>query len=515
MPPRTMDRFRDPLTGAFPALAGGEPTLAELRTTVRDAFGRVERASTAVDALTDESTDEQRSAAQDEFDAAITEHTAATTRLHRAEDLEARREALPTAEDTPPEGGGGGVTRQREPLTYERGNGNSYFLDLARQQHLGDQGAAQRLARHGREMREAAEARNAAAERALGDEVQQWLESLPPQVRRTLEDHLGAQRAEQRALNRTDGTGGFFVPPAWLLDDYAAVPRAGRPFVEGLRQIPLPAGTDSINVPLILTGTAVAPQTADNAAVQSTDLTDGSVNAPVRTIAGQQDIALQLIEQSPIAFDEIVFADLTADYWFKCETQAFSGSGAAGQIKGILNASGIGTTAYTDASPTVPELYPKVAGALSAARTARKMPIDAGWIHPSRYYWVQAAVDSQSRPLVVPQIQGPFNALGALDGTPGGGSGADVSLRMLAPLNVSDGVPNNLGAGTNEDRVVLTRMSDHLWFEGELRARVLPEILSGTLGVRLQVYNYVAATFERFPSATNVVAGTGLVTPTF
>jgi HK97 family phage major capsid protein len=230
-------------------------------------------------------------------------------------------------------------------------------------------------------MREAAEARNAAAERALSDEVEQWLESLPPQVRRTLQDHLGAQRAEQRALNRTDGTGGFFVPPAWLLDDYAAVPRAGRPFVEGLRQIPLPAGTDSINVPLILTGTAVAAQTADNAAVQSTDLTDGSVNAPVRTIAGQQDIALQLIEQSPIAFDEIVFADLTADYWFKCETQAFSGSGAAGQIKGILNASGIGTTTYTDATPTVPELYPKVAGACPRrARHARCRSTPAGSI---------------------------------------------------------------------------------------------------------------------------------------
>jgi HK97 family phage major capsid protein len=508
----TMDRFRDPLTGAFPALAGGEPTLAELRTAVRTAYERVERASTAIDALTDESTDEHRSTAQDEFDTAINEHTAASTRLQRAEDLEQRRAALPPAPDTPDPDPA--ITRQREPLTYERGNGNSYFLDLARQQHLGDQAAAQRLARHGREMREAAEARQALAERAFGAEVEQLLNELPAPMRRALEDQIGAVR-EQRALNRTDGTGGFFVPPAWLLDDYAGVPRAGRPFVEGLRQIPLPAGTDSINVPKILTGTATAVQTADNAAVQSTDLTDGSVNAPVRTIAGQQDLALQLLEQSPIAFDEIVFADLTADYWFQCETQAFSGSGAAGQVKGILNASGIGTTTYTDATPTVPELYPKVAGGLSAARTARKMPIDAGWIHPSRYYWIQAAVDSQSRPLVVPQIQGPFNAVGALSGEPGGGSGADVPLRMLAPLNVSDGIPNNLGAGTNEDRVVLTRMGDHLWFEGELRARVLPEILSGTLGVRLQIYNYVAATFERFPSATNVVAGTGLVTPTF
>jgi hypothetical protein len=64
----------------------------------------------------------------------------------------------------------------------------------------------------------------------------------------------------------------------------------------------------------MLTGTKVEVQTADAAAVASQDLTDTSVTAPVRTLAGQQDVSLQLLEQSPVGFDEIVFADLIADY---------------------------------------------------------------------------------------------------------------------------------------------------------------------------------------------------------
>jgi hypothetical protein len=64
----------------------------------------------------------------------------------------------------------------------------------------------------------------------------------------------------------------------------------------------------------VSTGTATGVQTADAAGVQSTDLTDTFVNARCAPIAGQQDIAMQLLDQSPVSFDEIVFADLIADY---------------------------------------------------------------------------------------------------------------------------------------------------------------------------------------------------------
>jgi hypothetical protein len=65
------------------------------------------------------------------------------------------------------------------------------------------------------------------------------------------------------------------------------------------------------------------------------------VSAPVRTIAGQQDFAIQLLDQSPWGWDEVVLEDLLADYNAKLDVQVISGSGAAGQVTGILNVAGI------------------------------------------------------------------------------------------------------------------------------------------------------------------------------
>lgn len=98
------------------------------------------------------------------------------------------------------------------------------------------------------------------------------------------------------------------------MDQYIALARAGRAFANLCQNQALPGGTDSINIPKLLTGTATGIQTADNSAVTEVDLTDTSVQAQVQTIAGQQDLAIQLLDQSPIAFDEVVFRDLVASH---------------------------------------------------------------------------------------------------------------------------------------------------------------------------------------------------------
>jgi hypothetical protein len=53
---------------------------------------------------------------------------------------------------------------------------------------------------------------------------------------------------------------------------------------------------DSINIPKILSGTAVGIQTADNEPVTDVDLTATFINAPVRSISGQQGVAIQLLD---------------------------------------------------------------------------------------------------------------------------------------------------------------------------------------------------------------------------
>jgi HK97 family phage major capsid protein len=362
-----------------------------------------------------------------------------------------------------------------EALTYRKDNlRTSYFADLAKVQlNMDDNGESRaRLQRHGEEVRSA---------------------------------------PEYRDLARTDGNGGYFVPPAWLLSDFAPLARAARPTANLVHSEALPSGTDSINIPTIATGTATAIQTADNAAVQEVDLTDATINAGVKTIAGQQDVAIQLLDQSPVAFDQIIFQDLMADYATKVDLQVISGSNASGQVKGIRGASGTNAVTYTDGTPTVAELFPKIADAIQQIHTGRFLPPSVIVMHPRRWAWFTAALDTTGRPLVAVGA-GAQNSVATFDGVV---SQQVVGSLQGLPVVTDPNIPINLGAGTNEDIILVMRASDLLLWESSIRSRVLPEVGSGTLTVRLQVYGYIAFSAERYPKSTSILGGTGLVTPAF
>jgi len=359
-----------------------------------------------------------------------------------------------------------------EARTYEQGNGRSYFADLATSTINQDIDARQRLERHAAEVR------------------------MDP---------------EYRDLIRTDGNGGYFVPPLWL-SDYVELARAGRPTANLVTNLPLPPGTDSINVPKISTGTATAIQVGDGSAPQETDLADTSVACGVKTIAGQQDMSIQLFEQSPFNFDQIVMADLAADYATKVDVQVLSGSNANGQVKGIYGASGVNIVTWTDTTPTVSELYSKLADGIQKIHTNRFQPPTVIVMHPRRWAWMLAAVDSQGRPLVVPNGQGPTNAIAAF-GTVG--SEQVVGSLQGLPVVTDPSIPITDGSGTNEDSIIVMRAQDCILYESSLRTRVLPEVLSGTMQVRVQVYGYLAFTAERQPKSITILSGSGFATPSF
>jgi HK97 family phage major capsid protein len=362
-----------------------------------------------------------------------------------------------------------------EARIYERGNGRSYLQDLARVQlNMDTSGEArERLMRHGQDV---------------------------------------ATDPEYRDLNRTDGTGGYAIPPLWLMGQFVELARAGRAYANVVNGQPLPPGTDSINIPKVATGTATAVQTADNAAVQETDLTDTFISAPVRTVAGQQDVAIQLLDQSPVSFDEVIFRDLVADYATKVDLQVISGSGSAGQVTGVRGTSGITTITYTSATPTVAQLYSKIADAVQRVHTLRYMSPTVIVMHPRRWAYLLAASDSSGRPLVVPDSGNPQNAIATL-GTVG--SQQVVGQMHGLPVVTDPSMPTALGAGTNEDVIHVLRASDILLYESGIRSRVLPEVGSGNLTVRLQVYGYLAFTAARYPSSVVEIGGTGLVSPAF
>lgn len=394
-----------------------------------------------------------------------------------------------------------------EPMVYGQGARHSYFLDVVRSDlNRGDgdggvQAARERLNRHAAELEVELPAREAAREQR----AREALRTIPGMSQRHMESAF-----ERRVNpNRTDGQGGHFVPPVWLIDEYIDFARFGSPIANSLRNLPLPPETDSINIPKVNTGTATGVQTADAAAVTSTDMTDTYVTAPVRTIAGQQDIAIQLLDQSPVSFDDIVFADLLADYAMRKELQVISGTGLNGQLKGLLNVSGINAITYTDASPTLPEMYVAWVQSVSKIFTNRKMAATATFSLPALWFWAASQLDTTNRPLIQPAQEGPFNPVALQTGE--AAEGPVGRLTVGTPVLLAGNLPTNLGSGTNETRTITLRTSDHFLWEGGMRTRTLTEVLSGTLQVRLQVYNYAALMADRRPESISVISGTGMI----
>jgi HK97 family phage major capsid protein len=415
-----------------------------------------------------------------EFDGLVAELRSFDERIEQLDQVEIRSEKVAETRKRLgiTDGDAPAAVVTSEERTYRKGTGASYYRDLYFSQK-GDVEAAQRLHRHAKEVE--VESRKAGT-------------------------------FEARAMNRTDGTGGTFVPPSYLIDDYAALARAGRPFANACRNLELPSGTDSVNIPRITQGSLVGVQATDNGVVATQDMNDAYVTAPVITEAGAVTLPLQLIDQSPIAFDEVVFADLTAEYGRQVDLQALSGSGAGGNAQGTLGTAGINAVTYTSASPTVAALYSKLADAIQQIHTGRFLPPTAVWMHPRRWAWFLAAADSSNRPLVVPSAGGPNNALANLTAVHSEGS---VGTIQGLPVFVDASIPTNLGAGTNEDRIIVARMDDLWLMEGALRSRVLEQTKGDTLSVLLQVYAYLAFTAGRYAKATSVISGTGLVAPTF
>lgn len=485
--------------------------LTALRTQMQELLTQRAALKTELDAILKAPTAEQRSALTTEEQTAFDEkRTAVTAKDTEIEALETRIAELEESEKRDAKAAelrtrfGGLVPSVQvlsEPLTYQRGNGRSYFQDLAKSQLQQDAEATQRLQHHGKEL----EVEMPAREKRREERARQELRTL---------DGLSARQREsvfEKRVNpnRTDGQGGYFVPPLWLIDEFIELPRFGAPIANAVRNLTLPPGTDSINLPKIATGTATGVQTADAAAVTSTDLTDDFVNAPVRTIAGQQDVAMQLLDQSPVSFDEVVFTDLMADYNLRKDVQVISGSGSSGQVTGILNVSGINAVTYTDASPTLPEMYVPWVQSVSQIATNRKMPATATFVIPAIWYWGSSQLDTTNRPLIIPEQSGPFNPMALQTGEVA--EGPVGRLTIGTPVILDGNIPSNLGAGTNETRIITARTSDLYLWEGAMRTRVLMEVLSGTLQARFQLYNYVAFMGNRLPKAITVVSGTGLI----
>jgi len=357
-----------------------------------------------------------------------------------------------------------------EPLTYQERGDYSFVKDMIRAHTRNDGNAWERLERHGKEV-----------------------------------------AVEARAITTTDNAGGEFVPPLWLVNEYAEFARAARVTADLLTTMALPAGTDSINIPQITTGTRTGLQAGNNTSTTSPttnrDLVTSSASAPVRTIQGYEEVSIQLVEQSPLAggFDRLILGDLMADYNLQLNSAVTSASdGTSNNLNGLVNVAGQSIT-WTEASPTAANGVLAIAKAISGIVNNRYRQPEAIVLHPKHWYWLAGSVDGQSRPIVVPTAGGPMNAFGVIDNA--GAAAGYVGTIMGIPVFIDATLPL---VSTTHQAILVGRFSDSYLFESGVRSRVLTDVLSANLTVRFQVYGYVALA-HRFANSIAKITGTGTI----
>jgi HK97 family phage major capsid protein len=392
--------------------------------------------------------------------------------------------------------------RTVEPPTYgpESGETHSFFADAYRYKENADPVARERLERHGRQN---VEAMQRSAERE-------------GQRRRDIAARSGFEMPVDSYQFRDVGTGAFagLTIPQYLVDLFAPYARAGAPTLNMIaRKLPLPEKGMTLNISRATTGTAVAAQASENTGVQETDFDDTLLTINVNTYAGQQDVSRQALERSEMV-DAVIYQDLTMAYFTKLDDAIWNGAGSSGTHLGILATSGIIAVSYTDASPTVPELYPKESDVIQQINASVFAPATAIVMAPRRWGWIEAALDSSNRPLVVPDASTAYNPIAVGDAA---SYGQVVGKWHGLPVVTDGNLPLTNGAGTNED--VIGTVSGYnllFWQEGDGMPRQLRfEQSNAPQSIRLAVWGYSAFSAGRYPAASGKVSGTGLTAPTF
>jgi HK97 family phage major capsid protein len=330
-------------------------------------------------------------------------------------------------------------------------------------------------------------------------------------------ERLARHSREEEIERRSVGTGNFagLVIPQYLVDLAAPFARAGRPTADfATNKMVLPAAGMTLNISRMTTGTSTAVQAAENDAISNTNADDTLLTVNVRTIAGQQDISKQAIERGT-GIDQFIIQDLIRGWHTTLDNQILNGDGTSGAMLGIDATPGKNNVTFTEASPTVAELYPKLADAYQLIQT-NVFQNPTHWImHPRRLAFLLAGVDGSQRPLVLPALNGPMNAVATGAGAAAYGNSGYTMMGL--PIIADANVRTDAGASGTEDRIYCVNAGElHLWEQaGSPFALNFDATGAGSLTIKSVVYGYGAFTSGRYPGAVSVISGTGLVAPTF
>jgi len=337
----------------------------------------------------------------------------------------------------------------------------------------------------------------------------------PEATSRLLRNNAEFRDYQLRAgVTQTAGSGGEFVAPMWLVEQAAQLFRAGRPFLNALGTHPLPKLTNQLNFPKITTGATVAEQT-DGTATSNTDLATGTITAQVQTAAGRSVVSYQVSDLSSAA-DPLILQDLMYAANTQFDRDALAGSNVT-NAKSLLNTAGTNSVTYTDATPTGPEFWAPVtqgAAKIGKVGAAPSFAVTA----PSIWWSIAGSLDTTNLHPIFASVGSGQRMIGtsdSSDSTPMLAGESDGLFGNIAgvPVCVDANMPTNLGAGTNEARlVVLNRMGFDVWESPPYFKVADNSTLATNLQNQLEAVIYWTCA-SRQPTLVSVVSGTGMIPP--
>lgn len=376
----------------------------------------------------------------------------------KVNDLRAKVDAKPGVEFAD----GRAVKVTNEAATYRADVHFSYIADLfACQTGRADREAQERMARHAKEMHSFA--------MATGDVP----EVVPPQY---LTDDLLRKASNKRVVAN-------LIPQ--------------RPWINGMTHY-YPRITDVVSV-----GT----QASQNSAFANHTPDTDDVNTAVKTAGGYVELSEQVLSQASMSWDQEVFTQLGEQYADYVENYVLNDA-----TEGLFVVTGTTGVTYTDASPTLGELYAKLGAAASAVASARYNDADTIIMSSRRWNWVKTQVDNDGRPLL-PLFGAVVNVAGNADtrstqGLVGELFGLPVYVSNRVPLTSNDATP------VDQDAIIVARLAETRIRESGVRAgidRGGDAFKNGTVVFRL--FGMLSFTAKRAPSEVSIIRGTGLNNP--
>lgn len=389
-----------------------------------------------------------------------------------------------------------------EPRTYGEGTGNSFYADLCWSAMPGDPhyiDAQARMLQHGREV-----VRDSQTDPALRARV---IKSAREHYRnaenrgRTFIADLESRAGEVRAMDTGSSSGGSFVTPQYLVDDWAKWNQFGRTFVDATNRQNLPEYGMTVFLPAIQGPAAVAAQVGQNQGIVEGDPTAGYLQSSLITEAGQVTVAQQLLDRAGpgVEFDKILFMQLTQSYNQAIDTAVILASLAnAGTVTDTL------TTATSLAVLT--DLYSDIAKASQQMETTPGtiLPPSHIFTTPTEWGFVSSQLDATGRPLIVPSYAGPFNAVAAsISGKENIVTEGDTGYELLSlPVHKNGNIPQS-GANT---QLIVAHMPEVWVWEGTPVPRTVPQTYAQNMSVLLQLYSYWTC-IVRYPKAIQAITG--------